>query len=99
GHYTTPNPTPEPGEPAMVELTGKRTPNAPDWTLNGGIGWQGDLGPAKVDARLSVAYVSRVDFEIDNILHTPGYASVDGRVGVELGLWTAEIWGKNVFDK
>lgn len=99
GRYTTPNPTPEPGEPAMVNLTGKRTPNAPDWTLNGGIGWQGDAGRAKVDARLSVAYVSRVDFEIDNILHTPGYASVDGRVGVDLGPWSLEIWGKNLFDK
>ena len=99
GRYTTPNPTPEPGEPAMVDLTGKRTPNAPDWTLNGGIGWQGDAGRAKVDARLSVAYVSRVDFEIDNILHTPGYASVDGRVGIDLGPWGFEIWTKNLFDR
>ncbi|GEM_PF-1135439 len=99
GHYTTPNPTPEPGEPLVLDLTGKRTPNAPDWTLNGGIGWQGDAGPARVDARLSVAYVSRVDFEIDNILHTPGYASVDGRVGVDLGPWGLEIWTKNLFDK
>lgn len=99
GRYTTPNPTPEPGEPAMVDLTGKRTPNAPDWTLNGGIGWQGDAGRAKVDARLSVAYVSRVDFEIDNILHSPGYASVDGRVGIDLGPWGFEIWTKNLFDK
>ncbi|MEW9855174.1 TonB-dependent receptor [Novosphingobium sp. M1R2S20] len=99
GRYTTPNPTPEPGEPAMVDLTGKRTPNAPDWTLNAGIGWQGDAGRAKVDARLSVAYVSRVDFEMDNILHTPGYASVDGRVGVDLGPWGFEIWTKNLFDR
>lgn len=99
GRYTTPNPTPEPGEPEVLDLTGKRTPNAPDWTLNGGIGWQGDAGPAKVDARLSVAYVSRVDFEIDNILHTPGYASVDGRVGVDLGSWSVELWAKNLFDK
>jgi len=99
GRYTTPNPTPEPGEPAMVNLTGKRTPNAPDWTLNGGIGWQGDAGRAKVNARLNVAYVSRVNFEIDNILHTPGYASVDGRVGVDLGPWGFEIWTKNLFDR
>lgn len=99
GRYTTPNPTPEPGEPAMVDLTGKRTPNAPDWTLNGGIGWEGHAGRAKVDARLSVAYVSRVDFEIDNILHSPGYASVDGRVGVDLGPWGFEIWTKNLFDR
>ncbi|CDO36503.1 TonB-dependent receptor [Novosphingobium sp. KN65.2] len=99
GRYTTPNPTPEPGEPATIDLTGNRTPNAPDWTLNGGIGWQGDAGPTKVDARLSVAYVSRVDFEIDNILHTPGYASVDGRVGVDFGPWSLEVWAKNLFDK
>lgn len=99
GHYTTPNPTPEPGEPLILDLTGKRTPNAPDWTLNGGLGWQGDAGRARIDARLSVAYVSRVDFEIDNILHTPGYASVDGRIGVDLGPWGLEIWAKNLFDK
>ncbi|MBH0113187.1 TonB-dependent receptor [Novosphingobium sp. YJ-S2-02] len=99
GRYTTPNPTPEPGEPDVLDLTGNRTPNAPDWTLNGGIGWQGDAGPALIDARLSVAYVSRVDFEIDNILHTPGYASVDGRIGVDLGAWSLEVWAKNLFDK
>ena len=98
GTYITPNPTPEPGEPDLVDLTGKRTPNAPDWTLNGGIGWEGEAGPAKLDARLSVAYVSRVDFEIDNILHTPGYASVDGRLGIELGAWNLEVWAKNLFD-
>ena len=99
GRYLTPNPTPEPGEPAIVDMSGKRTPNAPDWTVNGGIGWQGAAGPALVDARLSVAYVSRVDFEIDNILHTPGYTSVDGRIGVTQGAWTFDIWAKNLFDK
>ena len=99
GRYLTPNPTPEPGEPAIVDMSGKRTPNAPDWTVNGGIGWQGPAGPALVDARLSVAYVSRVDFEIDNILHTPGYTSVDGRIGVTQGAWTFDIWAKNLFDK
>lgn len=99
GRYLTPNPTPEPGEPAIVDMSGKRTPNAPDWTINGGIGWQGAAGPALVDARLSVAYVSRVDFEIDNILHTPGYTSVDGRIGVTQGAWTFDIWAKNLFDK
>ena len=99
GRYLTPNPTPESGEPAIVDMSGKRTPNAPDWTVNGGIGWQGAAGPALVDARLSVAYVSRVDFEIDNILHTPGYTSVDGRIGVTQGAWTFDIWAKNLFDK
>ncbi|EXS71234.1 TonB-dependent receptor [Sphingobium sp. Ant17] len=99
GRYLTPNPTPESGEPAIVDMSGKRTPNAPDWTVNGGIGWQSAAGPALVDARLSVAYVSRVDFEIDNILHTPGYTSVDGRIGVTQGAWTFDIWAKNLFDK
>lgn len=99
GHYLTPNPTPETGEPAILDMSGQRTPNAPDWTLNGGIGWQGAAGPAKVDARLSVAYVSRVDFEIDNILHSPGYASVDGRIGVSHGAWTFDVWAKNLLDK
>jgi iron complex outermembrane receptor protein len=99
GRYTTPNPTPEPGEPAILDLKGKRTPNAPDWTLNGGLDWSGAAGAAIIDARLSVAYVSRVDFEIDNILHSPGYTSVDGRVGVALGSWTLDLWAKNLFDK
>ncbi|WP_232494712.1 TonB-dependent receptor [Novosphingobium kaempferiae] len=99
GRYMTPNPTPEPGEPDILDMSGKRTPNAPDWTLNGGLGWQGTAGAATIDARLSVAYVSRVDFEIDNILHSPGYTSVDGRVGVDLGDWGFDIWAKNLFDK
>lgn len=97
--YFTPNPTPEPGEPAILNMSGKRTPNAPDWTINSGIGWQGAAGPATVNVRLSVAYVSRVDFEIDNILHSPGYTSVDGRIGVSHGAWTFDLWAKNLLDK
>lgn len=99
GNYTTPNPTPEPGEPAMLDLKGKRTPNAPDWMVNGGLGWRGEAGPVAIDARASVAYVSRIDFEIDNILHTPGYASVDGRLAFARGPWALEIWAKNLLDK
>lgn len=99
GRYLTPNPTPEPGEPAIVDMSGKRTPNAPDWTVNGGLGWRGEAGPALVDAQLSAAYVSRVDFEIDNILYSPGYVSVDGRVGVTVQDWTIEFWAKNLFDR
>ncbi|MPT48407.1 MAG: TonB-dependent receptor [Sphingobium sp.] len=99
GRYITPNPTPEPGEPALVDLSGKRTPNAPDWTANAGLGWQGNAGPALVNARIGMNYVSRVDFEIDNILHSPGYVSVDSRVGVSHGAWTLELWAKNLFDK
>jgi iron complex outermembrane receptor protein len=99
GRYLTPNPTPEPGEPAIVDMSGKRTPNAPDWTANGGVGWRGAAGAATVDARLSATYVSRVDFEIDNILYSPGYISVDGRVGVSVQDWTLELWAKNLFDR
>ncbi|GLS99547.1 TonB-dependent receptor [Sphingobium jiangsuense] len=99
GRYTTPNPTPEPGEPLILDLRGKRTPNAPDWTVNGGLGWQGEAGPVAISARASVAYVSRVDFEIDNILHSPGYASVDSRIGLTRGPWSLELWAKNLFDK
>ncbi|WP_336969579.1 TonB-dependent receptor [Sphingobium aromaticiconvertens] len=99
GRYTTPNPTPEPGEPAILDLAGKRTPNAPDWTVNGGLGWQGEAGPAAINARISAAYVSRVDFEIDNILHSPGYVSADARIGVTVGAWTFDIWTQNLFDR
>ncbi len=99
GRYLAPNPTPEPGEPEMLDLTGKRTPNAPEWTLNGALLWQGELGTAVIDARVSTAYVSRVDFEIDNILHSPGYASVDTRLAATLGQWTLDVWAKNLFDK
>lgn len=99
GRYTTPNPTPEPGEPAILDLAGKRTPNAPDWTINGGLGWQGDAGPAAINARISLAYVSRVDFEIDNILYSPGYVSADARIGASIGSWTVDLWAKNLFDR
>jgi iron complex outermembrane receptor protein len=99
GRYTTPNPTPEPGEPAILDLAGKRTPNAPDWTATGGLGWQGEAGPATLTARASLAYVSRVDFEIDNILHTPGYVSADARIGATIGAWAFDLWAKNLFDR
>ncbi len=97
--YTTPNPTPEAGEPAILDLAGKRTPNAPDWTLNGGVAWQGNVGPATIDARVDVSHVSRVDFEIDNILHSPGYTTVDARLAARHGAWTIDVWAKNLFDR
>ena len=99
GRYSEPNPTPEFGEAAVLNLAGKRTPNAPDWTLNGALAWTGDAGPAKLDARLGATYVSRVDYEIDNILHSPGYVSVDGRLAATLGDWTFDVWAKNLLDK
>lgn len=99
GKYLTPNPTPEAGEPDVLDLSGNRTPNAPDWTVNGALAWQGDLGKAKIDARISAAYVSRVDFEIDNILYSPGYTTVDTRLAATVGQWTFDVWAKNLFDK
>lgn len=97
--YTAPNPTPEAGEPLIVNLAGKRTPNTPDWTVNGAVAWSGTAGAAKVDARIGLNYVSRVDFEIDNILHSPGYVSADARVGVDFGKLALDVWAKNLFDK
>lgn len=99
GKYLAPNPTPETGEPDLLDLGGNRTPNAPDWTVNGALAWQGSVGRAKVDARISAAYVSRVDFEIDNILYSPGYTTVDARLATTLGQWTFDIWAKNLFDR
>ncbi len=99
GRYLAPNPTPEEGEPAVLDLSGNRTPNAPDWTVNGALSWQGDLGAARINARISMAHVSRVDFEIDNILHSPGYTTVDTRLAATLGQWTFDIWAKNLFDR
>lgn len=99
GRYLTPNPTPEPGEPAVLDLTGNRTPNAPDWMLNGALAWSGDLGSTRIDARIGVAHVGRVDFEIDNILYSPGYTWVDTRLAATTGGWTFDIWAKNLFDK
>lgn len=99
GRYLAPNPTPEPGEAAVLDLSGNRTPNAPDWTVNGALSWQGDIGKAKIDARVNVAYVSRIDFEIDNILYNPGYTTVDTRLAATVGPWTVDVWAKNLFDK
>jgi len=99
GNYLAPNPTPEAGEPDVLDLSGNRTPNAPDWTVNGALSWQGDLGKAKIDARISAGYVSRVDFEIDNILYSPGYTTVDTRLAATIGQWTFDVWAKNLFDQ
>ena len=99
GQYLAPNPTPEPGEPDILDLSGKSTPNAPDLTLNGAMAWRGDVGVAQIDARVGVAYVSRVNFEIDNILYSPGYTSVDTRLAATLHQWTFDIWARNLFDK
>jgi iron complex outermembrane recepter protein len=99
GTYTTPNPTPQLGEPAVLDLTGTRTPNAPELTLTAGGQWQGEVGAARLSARLDATRVSRVHYEIDNILYSPAYVSVDGRLAVSFGAFEAELWAKNLFDQ
>ena len=97
--YATPNPTPEPGEPLILDLAGKRTPNAPDWTANGGVQWAGDLGPMQGLTRIDVSRVSRVDYEIDNILYSPGWTTVDVRLALTKNAFTIDLWARNLFDR
>lgn len=97
--YTTPNPTPEPGEPLILDLAGKHTPNAPDWTANGGVQWAGDLGPMQGLARIDVSRVSRVYYEIDNILYSPGWTTVDARLALTRNAFTIDLWARNLFDR
>jgi iron complex outermembrane recepter protein len=97
--YFAPNPTPEPGEAASVNYAGNRLVNAPNYTFNIGASWSQDIGLGKLSARIDYAHVGKVFFELDNILYAPPRGSVDGRVALNLGRVTADIWAKNLLNK
>jgi iron complex outermembrane recepter protein len=91
-NYAAPNPTPEPGEPDVVDYTNKYLVNAPNYTFNIGATWQ----RGAVSARLDYRRTGTVYFELDNILHAPPHGSVDARLALEKYGITAELWAKNL---
>ncbi len=97
--YTAPNPTPEPGEAATVDYTGKRLVNAPDYTVNIGASWQQDIGYGDLTARLDYVRTGTVYFELDNFLRSPPHDSVDGRVALQFGTVTVDLWAKNLLNQ
>lgn len=99
GRYTTPNPTPEPGEPAVLDFTGNRTPHAPDYTAQLGLSWTGDVAWGTVAARLDYQRLGRVHYEVDNILKSPARGWFDARLALTHGPLTVELWGKNLTDR
>jgi iron complex outermembrane recepter protein len=96
--YLAPNPTPEPGEAATVNYTGKHLVNAPDYTFNIGASWQQDIGYGDLTARLDYVRTGTVYFELDNILRKPPHDSIDGRIAVTFGKVTADLWAKNLLN-
>jgi iron complex outermembrane recepter protein len=96
GRYFSPNPTPEAGEPAIVDYSGKRTPNAPTSTWTIGAQWDRKFAGLDWTARADYRRVGKVYYEIDNLLYSPSRGSIDARLAAQIGSWTVEIWGKNI---
>jgi iron complex outermembrane recepter protein len=105
GRYVAPNPTPEANEPtpgcgpALCDFTGRRTPNAPDMTLDAGLSWAGVWRDADLTARLGVQHVGSIFYEIDNVLRSPPRTTLEARAGLTLGRFSLEAWGRNLTDE
>lgn len=91
--FTAPNPV----TLIATDYAGNRTPNTPRSTLNiGGTYRQPLANGANLVARVDYARVGRINYEIDNVLYSPGRDSVDARAAYETAHWSLALWGKNL---
>jgi len=102
GSYSTQNPArPELG---TLDLSGNRLPNAPRWTVSGGIEVDIPIGvPGRVSARGDVRYASRLFFTEfnENRLSQNKVATVDASLQYESAndKWRGGLFVRNLTDK
>lgn len=92
------------GLPATL-VTGARLYNAPLWTINGTIGWDGKIlnDRLRLYTHAGGRYVTDVKVErsLARGSDQEGFVTVDARIG--LGApdqsWTVELWARNLFNK
>jgi iron complex outermembrane receptor protein len=99
GRYTTPNPTPEPGEPAILNFQGNWTPHAPEYTAQAAVVWEGTVALGTLSARLDYNRLGAVRYEVDNILVSPARGWLDARITLTRGPLELELWAKNLTDE
>jgi iron complex outermembrane recepter protein len=105
GAYAVANPTIEQPEPVakcrfngnrLCQFGGNTIPASPSYTAQIGVAWQGDISDHTFVARLDYRRTGKVFYEVDNVLYSPDYGSLDARLAVSIGHFEASIWGKNI---
>jgi iron complex outermembrane recepter protein len=94
---------------AARDYTGKRVPNAPQWTANASLDWRRDVAFGHIGANLTLNATGETFYEIDNALRSPPKSWIDARLwlqrlprsfdGPRADPWRLSVWGRNITDE
>jgi iron complex outermembrane receptor protein len=93
-----------PRAPSIVDVSGNRLRNAPEWKLTGSLAYERDLTSSlKLDAQAQANYQSRVFFSPinENVASNDPLTLVDARIGIGAtdDRWNIAVIGKNLTDE
>ncbi len=80
----------------QVDLTGREQAHAPRYTLASGISYRHHRG---LFARVDVTARDDFYFDVSHDQRSKSYALVNARIGYEGDSWSAQFWGRNLFDR
>lgn len=106
GRFIAPDPL-IPG--ALRDYTGKRTPNAPQWTSTATVDVRRQMALGEIGAALTLNATGETFYEIDNALRSPAKSWLDARLWLErqprsfdgprADPWRLSLWGRNITDE
>jgi iron complex outermembrane receptor protein len=86
--------------PRSTLVEGNTLPRTPKTQLSGGVEWNTTFGDGyEFFARGDVTYQSEMQIEEMNIGQIEPRTLVNARVGVARDNWSADLWGRNIFDE
>ena len=86
--------------PTSTSVGGNTLPRTPKTQLSGGAEWNSTFGnDFEFFVRGDVTYQSEMQIEEMNIGQIEPRTLVNARVGVAKGGWSADLWGRNIFDE
>lgn len=77
------------------DLDGRRQAHAPGYTFAVGAAWQGQSGWF---ARVDVSGKDAFYFDVSHNEESDAYELVNARLGYGAESWSAQLWGRNLFD-
>ncbi len=92
--YTAPDPL---GSGAFIDYSGNTTPHSPKYTVNLAAQYETQIGnTAELFMRVDYIHVGRVNYEFDNVLHSPSHGWVNARIALTVGNVELALWAKNL---
>ena len=89
-------------ETAGIDLAGNRIPYAPQHTLAASLTYTIPVGARWLDSvalRAETEGAGAIYWNEENTLRQPFYALLGASVRLEHGIWSLELWGRNMTDK